>query len=124
MNFDLGHMSTIEAASYVGGALILIAILWRILLVGAHVIVKIDKVVDLVDPIIAMAEEFKPNGGSSMRDKIDRIDKDHKSSIAQLHAEILEVGVTVSGLAEQGAETKRIVKQMNDAANGRARRSA
>ncbi|MDE2105970.1 MAG: hypothetical protein KGL39_52595 [Patescibacteria group bacterium] len=36
---------------------------------------KIDKLLDLAGPITEMGKEFKKNGGSSLRDTIDRIEK-------------------------------------------------
>ena len=97
---------------------------------GAYVSLrKIDLLVDAAEPLLAMSGEFKNNGGSTLRDAVDKIESAaklaaekalkaesaaHKAEMSSLELQRRQEALheEVSALAEVVGNTNRIVTEL------------
>ncbi len=79
MNIQIGWDS-VQHVGEVGAALFTLALMWRIFR-------RIDRVVALVPVVEKMAAQFETNGGSTYRDKVNKMGKvqeEHSAMLNQL----------------------------------------
>lgn len=77
--------SWLKGLAAIGGAATGVAALWKLFTFSTKHIRKVNATlggfVEIIPILTKLAEEFKPNGGSSLRDAIDRLEK--KSSLSE-----------------------------------------
>jgi biopolymer transport protein ExbB/TolQ len=59
----------------IGAAVTTAAIFARVALALARMASKVDQLTRVIDPVIEMAQDFKANGGSTLKDTVNRIDQ-------------------------------------------------
>lgn len=103
----------------VGAGLTALFLIWKVVISFVRAFSKIDSLVQVIDPVIAMASDFKTNGGSSLRDAVDRIDAAAITAVtvsAAAHDEVVRLGTLVKETADTTDANNKLLHELKGAA--------
>lgn len=99
----------------IGAALIAVGVLWRVALAFIHAFNKIEALTKVIDPVIEMANDFKENGGSTLKDAVNRIDAAATTAVqvsARNQQEVTRLSKVVDDAAKTTADTNKLVHEL------------
>lgn len=101
--------------SYIGGALIAIGLIGRITIGFVRAAGKLDALYNGIPVLNEIAMDFKKNGGSSLKDAVDRIDSASIQAVlvsTEAKTEVAKVALIVKDMAEQNTASNRLLHEL------------